>query len=101
MCKMMSLVTIRAGSLCELAILSSSEFHVLEKHYPISKLDVPVSLHNVDNWFIVGLQLRTNLRTQFVESSVHSQEENMPTSLIEGGAVIEGILSEGEAERYM
>ncbi|XP_065903305.1 uncharacterized protein [Dysidea avara] len=83
MCKMMSTVTIRAGTLCELAILSASDFHILEKHYPI-----------------IGLQLRTNLRTQFAESCANAQEEPNSIILIDDGAVIEGILSEGEAERF-
>jgi len=54
---------------------------------------------NVDTWIIVGLQLRTNLRTQFAETSTNAQEENISTILIDDGPIIEGILSEGEAER--
>lgn len=32
---MISTVTLRAGSLCELAMLTANNFHILEKHYPI------------------------------------------------------------------
>lgn len=48
--KTISTVTLRAGSLCELASLSASNFRILEKHYPISKREKH-EIVNIMNYF--------------------------------------------------